>query len=600
MGPTMKNLSELFAALRQPQHGRDAALTAQDACIACGADLRESESYHQVRVCHACRFHYTIGARARIEVLADPASFRESNRSLISIDPIAFAGTYKRRLFDEERRTGLADAIATGTARLDGRPVMLAVIDFRFMGGTIGSVVGEKLTQAMERAARRRRPVIAVIASGGARIQEGPLALLQMAKITLARQRLADARVPFLCVLTNPTLGAAYTGVAALADFLVAEPGALVGYAVARATGSPEGQTAEDLLRRGLIDEVADRAQQRELLAHVLTVLTARSRVSADDTPTQQPPHIHSGQAWNKVQIARHQQRPTALDFIARMASTFVELRGDGAGSDPATVTAGIGIIAGEAVVIVGQQRAPGGGDAGAWIAPNGFRKAARAIRLAYRFGLPVITLIDTPGADPRRDAADGLGPAIAECTSALAAAPVPTVAVLIGEGGSEAATAFGVADRVLMLEHAIYTVVSPERAAQLLHRDASRAEEVADSLHLTADACLELGVIDAVVAEPAGGAHADHDAAARQLRTAVLRALGELQGHSSRRLLRDRYRRYRAIGEYSGYIGTALAHEAGELRAALARRAGAAAARVRHPRRPPSASGESGALLVP
>lgn len=584
----MKNLSELFAALRQPQHGRDTAFATQDECISCGADLRESETYQQVRICPSCRFHYTIGARRRIESLADPGTFRESNRSLISIDPIAFAKAYKRRLFEEERRTGLADAIVTGSAQLDGRNVVLAVIDFRFMGGSIGSVVGEKLTQAMERAARQRRPLIVAVASGGARIQEGPLALLQSAKIALARQRLAAARAPFLCVLANPTLGAAYTSIGAPADYLIAEPGALVGYASARAAGSAEGQSAEDLLTRGLVDEVVDRGQHRELLAHVLTVLTSRTKVGVEDGEAPaQPEHIH-GQAWNHVQISRHQQRPSALDFIGRMASTYVELRGDRTGMDTPAVTSGVGIIAGEAAVLIGQQRVPGTtAAADSWLGPEGFRKATRALGVAARFGLPVITLIDTPGADPRAEAAaSGLGPAMADCLGALAAVPAPTVAAIIGEGGSEAAAAFAVADRVLMLAHATYSVVSPERAAVLLHRDAARAEDVADSLHLTADACRELKVVDTVVPEPAGGAHADHDAAARFLRSALLRSLAELQGQSPHRLLRARYRRYRAVGEYSGYIGTTLAHEVGELRAALARRAGAAATRVRHPRR--------------
>jgi acyl-CoA carboxylase subunit beta len=583
----MKNLSELFAALRQPQHGRDTAFATQDECISCGADLRESEVYQQVRVCHSCRFHYTIGARRRIDSLADPGTFRESNRSLISIDPIAFAKAYKRRLFEEERRTGLADAIVTGSARLDGRNVVLAVLDFRFMGGSIGSVVGEKLTQAIERAARQRRPLIVAVASGGARMQEGPLALLQSAKVALARQRLAAARVPFLCLLANPTLGAAYTSIGAPADYLIAEPGALVGYASARAAGSAEGQSAEDLLARGLVDEVVDRGQHRELLSHILTVLTSRTRVGTEDGEApEQPAHIH-GQAWNHVQLSRHQQRPSALDLIGRMASTYVELRGDRTGTDSRSVTSGIGIIAGEAVVFIGQQRVPGAAATDSWLGPEGFRKATRALGIATRFGLPVVTLIDTPGADPRAAAAaSGIGPAMADCLGALASVPSPTVAAIVGEGGSEAAAAFAVADRVLMMAHATYSVVSPERAAVLLHRDASRAEDVADSLHLTADACRELKVVDTVVPEPSGGAHTDHDAAARSLRTAILRSLAELQGQSPNRLLRARYRRYRAVGEYSGYIGTTLAHEVSELRAALARRAGAAATRVRHPRR--------------
>ncbi len=585
----MKNLAELFAALRQPHQVRDAAHISLDSCLSCGADLAGTPLYEEVRICPGCRFHYTIGARERIALLADSGSFRESHRALISIDPISFAGAYKRALFEEERRTGLPDAIVTGSARLGGRDIELAVIDFRFLGGSIGSVVGEKLTSAMEGAARHKRPLVAVVASGGARIQEGPLALLQMGKITLARGRMAKARMPFICVLANPALGAAYAGIGAHADYLIGEPGALIGYAAARAPGgTPDEQSVDDLLRRGLIDEVVDRAQQRDLIMHVLDVLTARTRIRVDDQAHPSPPHHAHGQAWNHVQMARQEHRPTALDFIGRMASTFIELRGDGAGHDTHAVTAGVATIEGEAVVIAGQQRtAVDEPAADTWLPAEGFRKAERAFRLAARFNLPIITLIDSPGADPRPAATiAGLGQAMAACIAALAESPAPTVAAVIGEGGSEAAVAFGVADRVLMLEHAIYTVVSPERAALLLHRDVSRAEEVADALHLTADACRELKVIDAVVPEPAGGAHLDHETAAANLRLELLRALASLQGTPPKKLLPARYDRYRSIGEYSSYIGTTLVHEVTELRHAIARRAGAAAARIRHPRR--------------
>ncbi|MBI2760287.1 MAG: acetyl-CoA carboxylase carboxyl transferase subunit beta [Chloroflexi bacterium] len=600
----MKNLAELFAALRQPNQEREALRTAIESCLQCSADLRESETYQQARVCHACRFHFTISARDRIGLLADAGTFRESNRAMISIDPIAFAREYKRRLFDEERRTGLADAIVTGSAVLNGHAVSLAVVDFRFLGGTIGSVVGEKLTRAMETAARRRRPLVAVVASGGARMQEGPLALLQTAKIALARRRMAEARAPFLCVLSTPSFGAAYTSIGSLADYLIAEPGALIGYAAARTSNREQGLTAEALLQRGLLDEVVDRSQVRELLGNVLDVLTARTRVTPEGGALpDQPAHIH-GQAWNRVQTARHEQRPSALDYIGRIAATYVELRGDRLGTDAASVTCGLASIAGETVVIVGQQRPGGTADPkrDVWLGPDAFRKAARAFRFAGRFGLPVISLIDTPGADPRPEAsAGGLGPAMADCAAALAEVSVPTIAVVIGEGGSEAAVAFGIADRVLMLEHAIYTVMSPERAALLLHRDASRADEVADALHLTADACRELNVIDSVVPEPEGGAHIDHDAASRHLRTALLRALAELGQQPAKKLMRARYRRYRDIGEYSSYIGTTLAHEVYELRTAIKNKSFAAAARLRHPRRKVSDSSESlEGLIVP
>jgi acetyl-CoA carboxylase carboxyl transferase subunit beta len=601
----MKNLSELVAALRQPRSDRDPSPELLDACLRCGAALAESESYLQARVCHACQYHYTIGARDRIALLADQDSFRERARSLISIDPIAFARAYKRRLFEEERRTGLADAIVTGAATIEGRGVVLAVIDFRFLGGTIGSVVGEKLTRAMEAAARRKHPLIVVVGSAGARIQEGPLALLQTAKIAMARRRLAEARTPFVCVLTTPTLGAAYTGIAALADYLMAEPDALIGYAGARDAGDEPGESADLLLRTGLIDGVVSRAEQRAWLANLLGALTTcvRSR-DEDNAPTpRRAPGSDTASAWDHVRTARHQDRPTALDLIGGMTSTYVELRGDRAGHDPDSVTCGIALLAGRAVMMIGQQRAVirSGRNDDRLLDASAFRKAARAVAVAHRFGLPVLTLIDTLGVDPRGSAAaHGLAFALADCASALAEAPVPTVAAIIGEGSGEGAVAFAICDRVLMLKHATYSVAVPERAAVLLHRDVARAEEMAEALHLTADACRELKVVDVVVPEPEGGAHHDHAATAVMLQSALRRALAELQEIPSRKLLRDRYRRYRAVGAYSGYISTTLAHEAWELRTAIKNKSFAAAARLRPPRKTPGEGGEAEAAGVP
>jgi acetyl-CoA carboxylase carboxyl transferase subunit beta len=605
----MKNLAELLASLRQPHHDSDTAAE-PSACLACASPLAGEAEYDEFRVCPSCRFHYNVGARRRVTLLVDPGTFRESDRSYIALDPISFSKTYRGRVIEEQRRTGLADAIITGHARIGGRRVVLAVIDFRFFGGTIGSVVGEKLARAFESAARRRRPLVVVVAGGGARLQEGPLALAQLAKLAAAQRRLSAARVPFISAFANPTTGAAYAGFASLADYIVAEPGALIGYATTRAARTAGGgrlpddaHTAEGHLRDGMIDAVVDRTQLRELLSTLLNLFAARSRVKArrNDDEGAAPPS-ETG-AWHEVQLSRHAQRPTARDYIGRITSRFVELRGDRVSGDDPAVVCGIGEIGGEAVLIAGQQSEviEDGRRQQAGLRPEGFRKARRAMQLAARFEMPLLTLVDTPGAAAGDEVeASGIGHAIANCTATLADLPTPTVAAVIGEAGSEAALAFSVADRVLMLEHATFSVTSPERAAELLFRDASKAEEAASALRLTARECRQLKVVDVIVAEPADGAHTDHEGAARRLGAAMVRALAEIQKTPVRRLTEQRERKYRALGGQSGYITTTVAQELGELRDALGRRASSTVDRIRRRREAAPPIEEADTVLIP
>jgi acetyl-CoA carboxylase carboxyl transferase alpha subunit len=254
------------------------------------------------------------------------------------------------------------------------------------------------------------------------------------------------------------------------------------------------------------------------------------------------------------------------LDYVRRISSQFVELHGDRAfGDDPAMI-AGLGEIAGRGVVIVGLER--GHGDLtrrGGQALPEGYRKALRVLKLAERFGCTVITFIDTPGAYLGIESeARGLASALSECLAQMSVLRVPIVSVIIGEGGSGGALALGVGDRILMLEHAIYSVIAPEGAAAILFRDSSRAPELAESLKLTARDCVNLGVADKLIAEPEGGAHIDFDFAAGQVRDGILWALGSLDGIDEKRLVESRYRKFRRMGQMNTYWREALGREAG------------------------------------
>ena len=551
----------------------------RDSCLVCSTDLLTSDLFARNRICPVCNFHYSMTARERIDSLADPGSFRETNRRVTSLDPLSFSSkvSYKERIFRDQRRTGLTEAVVTGTCSIGGSPAVMAVLDFGFMGGSMGCVVGEKVALAMEHAAKRRLPVVTVVTSGGARVQEGVLSLMQMAKTVIAASQLHEKGLPLISVLANPATGHAYASFANLADIILAEPGAIVGLAPMRAIRESSSRpipggahTSDSHLAHGTVDDVVHRSDLRDRIAVLLELLGPRYRLEAQRKPG--PPQLseHGAHAWDSVKLARRSDRPTAMDYLTRIVSSFVEIHGDRVHGDDGAVVCGIGYLGSQTVVVIGQERGHEGDTVernGGRTSPEGFRKALRAADLAEKFDLPVITLIDTPGPLLSLEAEErGLGNTIAAMLARMASLSVPSIAVITGEGGSEGALALGLATRVLMLENAIYSVISPEEAAGLFYQDQTRADEAAESLRLTARGCMELGIVDQIVQEPPGGAHANPDEAARYLRRTLLEELAELQSKKRPSFALGRRKKFRNMGEYSSSFRSTISRDVSRL----------------------------------
>ena len=564
----------------EPKHPGEAhhGLASPEAhpCTNCQNDLNGDARFERYGVCSHCGQHYRIPAKQWIDLIVDSESFEEFSHHLVSVDPLVFSDRmpYRRRVLDAREETGLTEAAVTGTGRIRGIQVVIVVLDFRFLGGSMGSVVGEKVTMAFERAAEKKTPIITIAASGGARMQEGMLSLMQMAKTVAAAKRVHDAHVPFVSVLTHPTTGGIYASFANQGDVILAEPKALIGFAGPRVIKGTSGRdnipshTAEFLFKQGFVDQVVDRTHLRDTLSTILRILSARTPLSKDNKhPTSTSPKSDR-QAWEIVQIARHPDRPTTLDYIQHMSQQFVELHGDRLYGDDPAVVGGLGEIAGRGVVFIGNER--GHGDEsrrGGQALPEGYHKATRLMELAARLRLPVVTLIDTPGVYLGEGSEErGIAMALSENLALMSVLPVPVVAVIIGEGGSGGAIALGLADRVLMLDNAVYSVIAPEGAAAILFRDASRAPEVAESLKITAADCLRLEVIDEIVPEPEGGAHRDPNDAAALLLDMLTDSLAELLDLSPERLLRERYRKFRRMGQHNTYLRELVAQEATDL----------------------------------
>ncbi len=560
-----------------PLVAADHADHTDDSCLDCGADLAHDPVYRRYRVCPTCRHHYTLSANQRIQLLTDPGTFKETNASLVVLDPLSFSDkvSYRERLEQAQRVTGLSEAVVTGTGYIGGVQTVVAAVDYGFMGGSVGSAVGEKLTLAAELAYQRRLPFLLVACGGAARMQEGVLALMQMAKMVATIKRLHKAGVPFIAVLASPTTGHILAGAATMADLAFAEPGATIGFAARRvaeeATGRPlpeQAHTAEFALQHGMIDGVMDRQRLKRHLELVLDLLGFKYRLTIAKRARLRQADSAEAPAWKRVQLARHQARPTSHDYIDRIISNLIPIRGDRLYGDDPAMLCGLGYLAGEAVVVIATERGHAGETAKfreGRALPEGYRKAQRAMALAAKFRLPVVTFIDTPGAYAGLEAEErGIAGAISATISMMSDLPVPIVSVIIGEGGSEGALALSVADHNLMMENAIYTPIAPEAAAWILYRNPERVEEVASALKLTAVDCRALGIIDTLVPEPEGGAHNDLPEAARQLERLLVQSLLDAQMSFTRTLLRRRFKKFRKMGTYATTFQSALSQEVG------------------------------------
>jgi len=537
-------------------------------CPSCGTVHPRAALEANLYICMGCNHYLPMPARARIAMLADKDTFRELDRELVSVDPLGFADhkSYRVRLEEARRETGTREAVTTGFCRIGSHRAVLVVFDFAFLGGTMGSVVGEKIAHAFEEATQRRIPLVSVAASGGARVQEGMFSLMQMAKVAAAASVHDRQGLAFISVLTDPTFGGVTASFASLGDILIAEPGAQIGFVgprvIEQTTGvaPPEdSHQAETLLKAGLIDLVIGRKDLTSAVAYLIGHLKRNKVVEAEDENLPPAPKLKRMPAWQKVNLARHTGRPTARYYITHMASRFLELHGDRWNGDDPAIVAGIAELNGDTVIMVGQER---GGTPEEKAASHdgkayseGYRKSMRLMRLASKFKIPVITLVDCPNAQSSYEAEHhGIAHALARNLATMANLPTPIVSAIIGEGGSGGALALGVADCVLMLENAIYSVISPEGAAAILYRDAGKAEAVSDVLKLTAQDLHSLGIIDAVVPEPDGGAHLDPTAAAQLLKGYLLAALRPLAEVPMRQLLDNRYKKYRHIGHEGNY----------------------------------------------
>lgn len=486
-------------------------------CNKCGAAILTEEVKSAGYICPKCQGYFRVHAYERIRMTVDEDSFEEWEKDMEFVNPLEFKG-YEEKVKSLKEKTGLSEAVVTGKASIEGNPAVIAVCDGRFLMASMGQVVGEKITRAVERATKEQLPVIIFACSGGARMQEGIVSLMQMAKTAAALKRHSDAGLLYVSVLTDPTTGGVTASFAMLGDVILAEPKALIGFAGPRVIEQtigeklPKGfQRSEFLLEHGFIDRIVERKEMRTVLGNILQMHhTAQNPVIQKPVQTveKEQQSVQEKDAWERVTISRKNDRPVGQDYIRTLFSDFLEFHGDRCYGDDPAIIGGIARFAGIPVTVIAQAKGKSTKENVAhhfgMPSPEGYRKALRLMKQAEKFKRPILLFVDTPGAFCGIEAEErGQGEAIARNLFAMSSMKVPILSVVIGEGGSGGALALAVADEVWMLENAIYSVLSPEGFASILWKDSKRASEAAAVMKLTAADLKKLGVIEAVIAEP-------------------------------------------------------------------------------------------------
>ena len=612
-------------------------------CKECGYSAPMAQVLENHCRCPRCDTYFRMHPRDRIASLVDEGTFTEYAAAVESANPLEFPG-YEGKLEKARRASGETEGVVCGFARIERQSCGIAVMDPFFMMGSMGYAVGERIAELFDHATEQKLPVVVFTASGGARMQEGLVSLMQMAKVSCAVRRHRDAGLFYLSVITDPTTGGVTASFATEGDVILAEPKALIGFAGRRVIEStvreelPEDfQTAEFALQHGLIDGIVAREDMREVVSELLALHrvptleeentlagevsysgardgrrsedfvrksreeqnkrrnknplrllsgalrrgahTAESLADVVDTQENQyraastPRRMDSAEeerrakaeeharmvgadltAWEHVQLARRTDRPTAHVYLEQLVDGFLQMHGDRCFADDPAIVGGLGFIDGHPVTVITQEK---GTDTASRIKhnfgcshPEGYRKALRLAREAEHFGRPVICLVDTQGAHCDAGAEErGQGNALAECLTEFAGLKVPVISVILSEGGSGGALALAVADRVAMLENAIYSILTPEGFASILWKDANRAVEAASAMKLTAAEVKDMGIIDAVIPETGEGAHDQVQAAVDAVCDYVRASLAELEDVAVDELVATRQKRFSNIG---------------------------------------------------
>lgn len=539
-------------------------------CNKCGQPIYGEDVRNNHFICPKCKGYFRLHAYQRIEMVADQGTFEEWNQEMEFKNPLNFPG-YDKKVAAAREKTGLSEAIVTGSCEINGQKAVIGVCDARFIMSSMGYVMGEKIARAVERGTKEKLPVILFACSGGARMQEGIVSLMQMAKTSAALKRHHKAGQLFISVLTDPTTGGVTASFAMLGDIILAEPLALIGFAGPRVIEQtigqklPEGfQKAEFLLEHGFIDKIVPREEMKETLGKLLKLHSPQCRKELY-VDNQEKMESNGGKkkafrlrknkrsAWDTVLLSRSSNRPVASDYIHALFDDFMEFAGDRYYKDDGAIVGGIASFHGMPVTVIGQEKGKNTKDNirrnFGMPSPDGYRKALRFMKQAEAFGRPIVCFVDTPGAFCGLEAEErGQGEAIARNLFEMADLTVPVLSIVIGEGGSGGALAMAVGNEVWMMENSIYSILSPEGFASILYKDSKKANDAARVMKITARDLMELGLIERVISEEEPACGENLSIIAEEMEKAMGEFFATYLPMTEEELTNQRYERFRRM----------------------------------------------------
>lgn len=536
-------------------------------CKKCGQMVLSEEVRENGYICPKCGGYVRMHAKRRIKMLVDKGTFEPWFEGLEISNPLGDK-EYEKKLLEVKEKTKLEEAVITGKALINGSEVALAVMDGRFLMASMGEIVGEKITRTVEKATEENLPLVIVACSGGARMQEGIISLMQMAKTSAALKRHSESGNLYISVLTDPTTGGVTASFAMLGDIIMAEPDALIGFAGPRVIEQtigqklPKGfQKSEFLLEHGFIDLIVERQNLKNKLSEIIKLHYPKKiknnlkQVLADDVNNnvENKTFQNNLTPWEKVQISRENKRPTGLDYIEKLVENFTELHGDRYFGDDSAIVGGIGTVNNKPVTVIAQVK---GHNTKENISrnfgmpsPEGYRKALRLMKEAEKFHRPIICFVDTPGAFCGLEAEErGQGEAIARNLFEMSAIKVPILSIFVGEGGSGGALAMAVANEVWMLENSVYSILSPEGYASILWKDGKKADKAAEAMKMTADDLKQLNVIEKIFKEPVDYNVTTLEFVTDRLKTEIDQFLINKSHLSEKEIVNERYNRFRRM----------------------------------------------------
>ena len=539
-------------------------------CPKCGKMVERGRVVKKKYICYECGGYFRVKTNNRIRMVADPKTFEPWFEDMEVSNPLDYEG-YEDKLAAAREKTGLKEAVTVGRCKVFGEDIVLGICDSRFMMASMGHVVGEKITCAIERATALNLPVFIFCCSGGARMQEGIVSLMQMEKTSAAIRKHGDAGLLYCSILTDPTTGGVTASFAMLGDVIMAEPGALVGFAGPRVIEQtigqklPEGfQTSEFLVEHGIIDGIVKRENLKKTIYFLVKTHQCNGKKTYADYRPNEEFHFELSEtlkeqswfstprsAWEKVKAVRQVERPSASDYISHIFDFFVESHGDRAFRDDKAMIGGLAFLDGQPVTIIADEKGKDFKECQernfGMPMPEGYRKALRLMKQAEKFNRPVISFVNTSGAFCGIEAEErGQGEAIARNLMEMSSLKVPVLCLMIGEGGSGGALATAVGNEVWMMENATYSILSPEGFASILWKDANRAKEASEVMNITAQDLKRLGVIEEIIPEFGGADHKTTEAIAGYMKEHIKDFLRKYDGMSGEQIAEERYQRFR------------------------------------------------------